>query len=120
MANELDIAAEQYRYLQCERRGPVYVAKFHNPPTNLLNAPMVAEIRDLLNRIETDEQTRVLIFTGGVDNFFIQHYDVRELDATASAASANPDIGAGGDLHATHQAFLEIEALSRPVIAAIN
>ena len=85
-----------------------------------MNAGMVAELRDLLAKIEDDEQTRVLLFTGGVPGYFIQHYDVGELDSTAAAAVADSSIGAGGELHDTHKAYLQIEALSKPVIAAIN
>ena len=120
VANELDEAVEKYEYLQGERNGPVYVAKFYNPPTNLMNAGMVSELRDLLAKIEADEQTRVLVFTGGVENYFIQHYDVGELDQTATALKNNPELFPGPELHDTHKAYLEIEALSKPVIAAIN
>ena len=120
MASELDDAVEGYTYIRGERHGAVYVATFYNPPTNLMNAGMVAELRDLLTKIEADEETRVLVFTGGVPNYFIQHYDVGELDATAAAAVQDASIGAGEELHGTHQAYLEIEALSKPVIAAIN
>lgn len=120
VANEIDEAMDKYEYLQGERKGPVYVAKFYNPPTNLMNAGMVSELRDLLAKIEADEQTRVLVFTGGVDNFFIQHYDVGELDAMATALKTNPEMFPGPELHDTHKAYLEIEALSKPVIAAIN
>lgn len=120
MANPLDDAVAEYTYIKGERRGPVYVARFYNPPTNLMNAGMVTELRDLLERIEADEQTRVLVFTGGIDNYFIQHYDVGELDQTATLLKSNPDAMPGPELHATHQAYLQIEALSKPVIAAIN
>jgi enoyl-CoA hydratase len=119
-ANDLDDAVEQYRYIQGERHDAVYVAKFYNPPSNLMNATMVAELSDLLGQVEADEQTRVLIFTGGVPDYFIQHYDVGELDQTATALQSDPDMFPGPELHATHQAYLQIEALSKPVIAAIN
>jgi len=120
MANELDDALKGYKYLQGARDGGVLVVKFYNPPTNLMNAPMVAEIRDLLTKVDADSAARVLVFTGGVPNYFIQHYDVGELSTTANAAATNASIGAGDELHATHQAYLQIEALSKPVIAAIN
>jgi enoyl-CoA hydratase len=120
MANELDDALKGYKYLQGTRDGGVLVVKFYNPPTNLMNAPMVSEISNLLTKVEVDPTARVLVFTGGVPNFFIQHYDVGELSTTADAAATNTSIGASGELHATHQAYLQIEALSKPVIAAIN
>jgi enoyl-CoA hydratase/carnithine racemase len=111
MGEAMDDAVKGYKYIQGERHEAVFVAKFYNPPTNLMNAPMVTELRDLLRKVEADEQTRVLVFTGGVPNYFIQHYDVGELSTTADAASQNAAIGS---------AYLEIEALSKPVIAAIN
>lgn len=120
MANDLDDTVAEFKQILGERHGAVYVAKFYNPPNNLMNAGMVAELSSLLTQIEADDQTRVLVFTGGVPNYFIQHYDVGELDTTAAAAVQNAGIGAGNELHATHQAFLQIEALSKPVIAAIN
>lgn len=120
MGEALDDAVTGYKYIQGERHGAVFVAKFYNPPTNLMNAPMVTELRDLLKKIAADEQTHVLVFTGGVPNFFIQHYDVGELSTTADAAAQDTSIGSGTELHATHQAYLEIEALPKPVIAAIN
>ncbi len=119
-ANALDDAVSKYKHIKGDRQGPVYIGTFYNPPSNLMNATMVNELSDLLNRIEEDEQTRVLILTGGIPNYFIQHYDVGELDQTAKLLKSNPDVLPGPELHATHQAYLQIEALSKPVIAAIN
>ncbi len=119
-ANGLDDAVAKYKHIKGERKGSVYVGSFYNPPSNLMNATMVAELSDLLNRIEEDDQTRVLVLTGGIPNYFIQHYDVGELDQTATSLNTNPDAMPGTELHATHQAYLQIEALSKPVIAAIN
>jgi enoyl-CoA hydratase len=109
-----------YRYLHSERQGAVFIARFYNPPTNLMNAPMVDEIRDLLSKVEADGETRVLIFTGGVPNIFIQHYDVGELKIYADAAVLDASLGSEGELKPIYRAFLGIEALSKPVIAAIN
>lgn len=120
MAAELDDAMKGCKFLKGERQGAVCVVKFYNPPTNLMNAPMVAEIQDLLKKVDADNEARVLVFTGGVPNYFIQHYDVGELDSTATALEKNPDMLPGPELHATHQCYLQIERLSKPVIAAIN
>jgi enoyl-CoA hydratase/carnithine racemase len=119
-AANLDTAAKGYKYLRCERHGAVYIARFYNPPTNLLNGAMVDEIRDLLKQVESDKQTRVLVFTGGLPNYFIQHFDVAEIKKLADAVEVEPTIASESELKPIHQAFLEIEALSKPVIAAIN
>ncbi len=55
-----------------------------------------------------------------MDDYFIQHYDVGELSGISEAAAAGAQLGGGDELHATHQAYLRIESLSKPVIAAIN
>ena len=59
-----------------------------------MNARMVAELRDVLTWFAKDDRVRVIIFTGAVDNYFIQHYDVGELSTTADAATANTSVGA--------------------------
>jgi len=119
-AAELDDAAKGYKYLRCERHGAVYIVRFYNPPTNLLNGAMVDEIRDLLAKVESDKETRVLVFTGGVPNYFIQHFDVAEIKKLADAIAVQSTIASESELKPIHRAFLEIEGLSKPVIAAIN
>jgi enoyl-CoA hydratase len=122
-AAQLDDAAAKYKTIQIERKGPVLVARFYNPPLHVMNSTMVAELSDLLTRVEADQQTRVLVLTGAAPGVFIAHYDVSEI-GTLGAASANAgEITADGkapELHAMHKALLQIEALSKPVIAAIN
>ncbi len=120
MADNFDNSIEGQQYLQWGHEGGVYVIRFYNPPTNLMNARMVNEIRDMLKWMDKDPRVRVIVFTGAVENYFIQHYDVGELSTTADAATKDASIGAGDELHATHQLYLEIEALTKPCIAAIN
>jgi enoyl-CoA hydratase/carnithine racemase len=119
-AASLDDAVRGYKYLQGERQGGVFIARLYNPPTNLLNAAMVEEIRDLLRKVEADDATRVLIFTGGVPNFFSEHYDVSEIQKFVDVAALDSSLGSETQLKPISQAYLEIEALSKPVIAAIN
>lgn len=120
MAGEFDNPQEGFRYLRGGRRDGIIVIQFYNPPTNLMNARMVNETREWLRLVENDVNARVVILTGGVPNFFIQHYDVGELSTTADAAATDASIGAGGELHDMHQLLLAIEARPQPVIAAIN
>jgi enoyl-CoA hydratase len=118
-ASPIDEAMAGYKYLRLERHGAILVVRFYNPPTNLLSTPMTGEIRDLVHRVDGDVQTRVLIFTGGVPDFFIQHYDVSEFVAPSGTKSAilPPPRYA---INATDRTYLELEALSKPTIAAIN
>ena len=123
-AAQLDEAAAKYKTIQIERKGPVLVGRFFNPPLHVMNAAMVAELSDFLTRVEADPQTRVLVLTGAAQGIFIAHYDVSEIGTAAGAASTRTgEITADGkepELHDMHKALLQIEALSKPVIAAIN
>jgi enoyl-CoA hydratase len=118
-ASPLEDAIRGYKYLRVERHGAILVVRFYNPPTNLLTATMASEIRDLVHRVDADTKTRVVIFTGGVPGYFIQHYDTSEMTKvppTKNGAVPPPQYA----INATDQTFLELEALSKPTIAAIN
>jgi enoyl-CoA hydratase len=122
-AAPLDDAAANYKTIRIERKGPVLIARFYNPPLHVMNAAMVAELSDLLTHVETDQQTRVLVLTGGAPGVFIAHYDVGEIGKAGEAPSTAGEMTADGkapELHNMHKALLQIEALSKPVIAAIN
>jgi enoyl-CoA hydratase len=115
----LDEAMKGYKFLRVERHGAILVVRFYNPPTNLLSGPMIAEIGDLVHRVGADTQTRVLVFTGGVPDFFIQHYDTSEFakpPGAQSVALPPPQYA----INITDRIFLELAALSKPTIAAIN
>lgn len=122
-----------YKYLQTRHEGAVLIATMHNPPRNLLNAAIVEELHALVDGIAGDDETRVLVLTGGADGIFITHYDVGELsvisdvvrkaaapgEAPATAATEQPQPRAA-QLHPLNRLSLKLAALPQPVIAAIN
>lgn len=121
--SQLDDAAAKYKTIQVERKGPVLVARFYNPPLHVMNSTMVAELSDLLTHVDADQQTRVLVLTGAAPGVFIAHYDVSEIGTLTGGPGRTGEITADGkepELHYMHKALLQIEALSKPVIAAIN
>ncbi len=118
-SSPLDKVMAEYKYLRIERHGTILVVQFYNPPTNLLSAAMTSEIRDLVHRVDADAHTRVLIFTGGIPDYFIQHYDISEFTkppGTNNVTLPPPPY----EINATDRTYLELEALSKPTIAAIN
>jgi len=123
LAAPLDDAATKYTTIQVERHDKVLVAKFHNPPRHTMNPTMVAELSDLLTHVEDDEQSRVLVLTGAAQGVFIASYDVGEIGRSNAGPTTQGEITVQDpkpELHKLHQALLKIEALSKPVIAAIN
>lgn len=94
-----------------------------NPPRGYLNNENATELLAALERLAVDEDTRVIILTGGVPGVFIRHYDVGEIVAMAKIARRTPQSPPGeapASVAAVHQAISLIDSMSKPVIAAIN
>jgi enoyl-CoA hydratase/carnithine racemase len=117
-AGPLDDAAAKYTRINIERRGSVLIAKFNNPPQQLMDMTTVAELGNLLTHVEQDAQTRVLIFTGAGDRF-IRYFDVGPVVSSGKAGDATLDVNAR-ELNVVHKTLLQMEALSKPTICAIN
>ena len=109
-----------YQYVQARREGAALVVTMANPPRNLMNSVMVAELTTIADDVAAAGDVRAVILTGGVEGIFITHYDVGELSAISDIARRSETLGKGGELHDTHKLFLKLQSLPQPVIAAIN
>lgn len=127
-AAALDDAAAKYKALKVERRGPVVVAKFDNPPEQLLDRASSLELADLFRQVDADPQARVLVFTGARD-IFITHYDIREIatmgrTVARAATGASPPAAASSAPpprpRASGGLATQIEKMGKPVVCAIN
>lgn len=107
-------------YVQTRRDGPVLIATLVNPPRNMMNAAMVAQLTEVASSLADDADVRVLILTGGAEGVFITHYDVGELDAISSVMRDRNIDGQNAELHAMNRLTLLLQSLPQPVIAAIN
>lgn len=87
--------------LETTRDGRILTVRLHNPPRNFMTAQMVRELDELLRDLESDDEIRVVILTGGVEGIFITHFDVEEILA-----------GAGGPAVSTGQAEVGLRAVS--------
>ncbi len=109
------------RFLKLRSEGAALVVELTNPPRNLLNAPMVAELTALADELEQNSEVRALILTGGVEGIFITHYDVGELSTLSDRMRGSSTAAPGGaELHGMHKLLLKLQSLPQPVIAAIN
>ena len=106
-------------YFEVEQRGLIQIWKIKNPPMNYMTGPLSRELVQLIGKMEGDDQTRVLIITGGVEGKFITHYSVDELAASAAdpaeCARVMPRFFA-----ASHRTLNRVMMLPQAVIAAIN
>lgn len=93
-----------------------YIAtvQIDNPPANTLSSACIAELREVFRDLAVDEETRAIVLTGA-GRFFVAGADIKEF------VDALGDEKKGMEMAAAGQALCdEIEALKKPVIAAIN
>jgi enoyl-CoA hydratase/carnithine racemase len=48
---------------------------FNNPPLNLMGPQFVLEFREILAKLETDDDAKVVVFESAVEGFFLNHSD---------------------------------------------
>jgi len=105
--------------LSLEFNGGVATVTITNPPLGTMDPDTVFELAEIMPRLK-ESGVRAVIFTGGVEGFFIRHYSVVELDKSAQGAAlgtAERRIRPPVNLH---DLLLDIENLPKPVISALN
>lgn len=109
--------------LKVEQEGPVLVCRFTNPPEGYMDRDTVPELEALLDRAESDESIRAVVFTGGLPGVFIRHYSVVELEGLSKDLRERGfrlEEGRTAPESALHQVFRRVTELPKPTIAAIN
>ncbi len=86
-----------------------------NPPLAAMDPITIREITEIMPRLYNDD-IRVVIFTGGIEGYFIRHYSALELDR---AAKIGPDGEARWEGN-VHDLLLEIENLPKVVSTALK
>jgi enoyl-CoA hydratase/carnithine racemase len=82
--------------LNVRREAGVLFAEIAAPPMNLLGPELVRDLVTLIQRAETDETVRVLVFTSADPDYFISHVDlnrVTEYRAEAAKLTGEASIG---------------------------
>ena len=100
----------------------ILTVTFDNPPHGYFNGAMADALLGLVPQMEADE-VRVVLLTGAIDGVFIQHYSVEELVGLSDylrGKGRSFDDMTDVDDHAMNQIARALEALPKPVIAAIN
>ena len=100
--------------VEMERRGPVALVRLSNPSAlNALSVEMLDELDATLDAIDADPEIRVVVVTGDGEKAFCAGADIRHMSqATTLEARAYAKRG--------HAVEARLEALPKPVIAAIN
>ena len=95
-----------------EKKGPYAVATIHRPEAlNALNSQVLADLAELLDTVEADEEIRVLVITGAGEKAFVAGADIGEMSTLTKAEAFGKK---GNDV------FRRLETLPIPTIAAVN
>jgi len=66
--------------LRISRADGITTITIDNPPVNVLDVPLMSEIRSFLLSVRNDPDTRVLVFQSADPEFFIAHVDMTLID----------------------------------------
>ena len=100
----------------------LFTVTFANPPEGVFTGAMAEDLLALMPAMAA-EAVRVVILKGGVPGVFIRHYSVAELAALSDALRAKGrtfDETTPVDHHTMNRIAEGLEALPKPVVAALN
>ncbi len=69
----------EYKYLRTRQVNTTLWVEINNPPVNFLTTDLLEELHNLVKEVRKDTSIRVLILTGGRDDFYIMHFSIPEL-----------------------------------------
>ncbi len=109
--------------VELNQRGSIAVLSFANPPTGYMDGETEEQLSSCLDRIEENDDIRVVILTGSQQDVFIRHYDVSVLyERSLKMAEKGLSFSIERPVPETlfHICLRRIEAMPKPFIAAIN
>ncbi|MGZ4130405.1 MAG: enoyl-CoA hydratase/isomerase family protein, partial [Actinomycetota bacterium] len=99
-------------FVRVERDDDVATIRLDRPPANALSEAVSLELWDAAREVESDEAVRAVVVWGG-ERIFVAGADVKAM-AEFGPREVEPSVGA------LEGALRHLEAIPKPVIAAIN
>src|SRR6476619_7371879 len=86
-----DAWSRPWTHLRIDRRSAAYCrVTFAHAPINTITATTVAELAELVDLIEQDEDLKVVVFDSANLDFYLAHYDVENDPARTAALGVGP------------------------------
>ena len=83
--------SKNHKRLKIEKTTPGYwKVTLNNPPINLYDPEMFAELRVLMDQIEEDKDIKVVVFDSADPDYFISHYDIARGEVVPDMPGAAP------------------------------
>lgn len=98
----------EYENFIIEKKGHVRIVYIHHPPANAWNLAAVEEFEGIIDTLENEKETRVIVLTGTGEKNFSAGFDIKD-------AHNAPKTSAKG-----RSLWTRIDQFSKPVVAAIN
>ena len=76
-----------FETLKVSKEGAVLFVKIAAPPMNLLGPELVRDLVSLIQRAETDQAVKVLVFKSDDADYFISHVDVTKIKEYGAEAA---------------------------------
>lgn len=93
------------------RDGPVSIVTLNRPPINTLDRTDLHELAEIVDELDHDRETRVVVITGGIEGIFCSGGDLKYWRHVQDAREVS---------RAGSEVFSRIERLSKPTLAAVN
>lgn len=71
----MDTVADTVQIRMVRRTSAYWRITFDNPPLNVMGPETVRQFQNLIDKIESDEDLRVVVFDSAVEGFFLNHSD---------------------------------------------
>ncbi len=94
-----------------QRKGAASILTLRRPPINALDRQSLNELSEAVAAAEADQETRVLIITGGIENVFCTGGDLKYWRHIRDGEEVS---------RSGCEAFTRLESLPKPTLAAIN
>ncbi len=105
-----------YLFMECfqiKKEGSIAILTFKRPPANALSRAVITELNEALDTLDSDGEVKVIILHGD-GKFFAAGADIKEF-TTVENGEEFSELARKGQL-----LFDRLEALTKPVIAAIH
>jgi enoyl-CoA hydratase/carnithine racemase len=98
----------EYQNLRQYKKGHIRIVYINHPPVNSWDLVTVEEFEKVMNELEDDRETRVIIITGAIENCFSAGFDIKDTENAVTIGKLARGL------------WKRIDRFQKPVIAAIN
>lgn len=103
--------------LSVRQDGAIMHVALNNPPVNLMSIGLVQELFGLVGQLSADSVTKVVVFESAIADFFIAHFDLRDMMVALQDPAAKSKFD---DINILQSLTLSIQNLPQVTIAKVD